>query len=696
MTKRNQKLEQKPARASSDAGVTQGKAVRNQSNTTKSEAGTMTSTTTSNIKIADLTVSRHNVRFQVEPSRSRVQELADNIAAIGRLIHPVVVLVEDGIPGVVAGKTRLRALQLLVESGRLPAGATTLATITDSVEQAGLISLSENVARENMHPADECTSYRDLVTAGKTVESIAVAFGVTVRYIEGRLRIANLAPALMAGYRSEDFPNLEQVMALCLTDDHAKQTAVWEAASGGWDGYRRPPALREAIVGESSIDALRDRRTAVVSLEDYESAGGKVTRSLFGDQVFMEDPELFAKLVTAKLQALAASVGAEGWSWVEVVHDRLEEAARKLAVSRPARRELSDDESVELAGLQEQAERASKDYQGAEEGSEAEAKAERLMADIQRRIEAMQEARESYSSRQLAKSGALVGMSYDGAVKVLRGLVRREDRADLETSGGRLTGDAGRPKGDALSQAHRDDLHGLRILAVQSEVARNPRAAKIMLALWSAEQIEGQARSSDLPTDLSVSNGYTLRGRLHGLNVTAERAARDQAFSVCMEGLPESAEQRFDALVGMSDAQLDEIIAHGVALTVMPSYRHEGVTGKLLDFMEFDMADHFAATPDNFTGRASKKLVVQALAEVGKAADSAALIAMKKGALATAAADLLSGTGWTPELIRTPPRTTAAGASQSAAKLAKPARARSAAKQTGSQSAKKGSGKVAA
>jgi ParB family chromosome partitioning protein len=665
MSKRNQK--QKPARASSNAVGEQNSAPSMQTINNTTEEKSMTSTITKAIKIAELTVSRHNVRYEIEPTAERVKELADNIKAIGRLIHPVVVLVEDGVPGVVAGKTRLRALQALIADRSLPADAETVVSITDSVEQAQLISLSENVARENMHPADECISFRDLIADGKTVESIATAFGVTVRYIEGRLRIANLAPSLLNGFRTKDFPNLDQVMALCLTDDHAKQVAVWDDAKSGWEGNRRPGRLREAIVGEETIDALRDRRIKLVSVEEYEAAGGLTTRSLFGDQVYINDPELFGKLVTERLNHVAAEVKAEGWSWVEVVANRLDEMCQKLGVTRPARRDLTAEESNELAELDREAERLQEVYEDSEQGSEEEIRAERRIASIEARQQEIEDARGSYSPEQLANSGAVVGLGYEGTPKIMRGLVRREDRAVLDAAsrsgsgamgvvGGRETGDAGRPKADNLAQALQDDLHGLRILAVQNEVAKNVRAAKIMMALWAAEQIGDRFGMSNLPTDLSIGGAYSLRGRLHTLNVKAERETRDEAFAACVGDLPEMDEERFDVLASMSDAELDAIMAKAVALTIMPSAKHDGVTAKLLDFMGFDMGNHFVATVGNFTSRASKKLVVQALTEANKAPDADTLMAMKKGVLANTAAERLTGTGWVPELIRTPVR----------------------------------------
>jgi ParB family chromosome partitioning protein len=57
------------------------------------------------------------------------------------------------------------------------------------------ISLAENLIREAMTPADEARAYRDIVDGGADAEAVARRFGVTVRHVQGRLRLADLAEA---------------------------------------------------------------------------------------------------------------------------------------------------------------------------------------------------------------------------------------------------------------------------------------------------------------------------------------------------------------------------------------------------------------------------------------------------------------------------------------------------------------------
>src|SRR3546814_15428368 len=65
------------------------------------------------------------------------------------------------------------------------------------------ISLAENIIREAMSPADECRGYRAAMDTGESAEELARRMGVTVRHVQGRLRLADLAEpifdALAAG-----------------------------------------------------------------------------------------------------------------------------------------------------------------------------------------------------------------------------------------------------------------------------------------------------------------------------------------------------------------------------------------------------------------------------------------------------------------------------------------------------------------
>jgi ParB family chromosome partitioning protein len=74
-------------------------------------------------------------------------------------------------------------------------------------------SLTENVQREAMHPADQFEAFAALVAEGRPIEDIAADFSVTPLVVQRRLKLANVSPRLMADYRA-DAVTLDQLMAL--------------------------------------------------------------------------------------------------------------------------------------------------------------------------------------------------------------------------------------------------------------------------------------------------------------------------------------------------------------------------------------------------------------------------------------------------------------------------------------------------
>ncbi|KOB15804.1 hypothetical protein AE925_16680 [Xanthomonas arboricola] len=622
-----------------------------------------TNTITQDFPIAKLDVSPRNVRFSTEPPSSIVEAYADNIVAVG-LIHDLTVELVDGVPLVVAGKTRLRALQFLVSDGRRdPADLVTCKIVDSSV--AEMLSLSENVQRQEMHPADEFKAFAKQVANGHSIESIALAFGTSAQTVEKRLKLAAVAPALVESYRQNNHPSLQQLMALSITDDHARQLAVWNERKVN-DWMCTPTDLRECL-STGHIDALVDRRTKLVTVADYQAAGGHVQTDLFNDRVYLLDSALFSELVVNKMSELAASLQNEGWSWVEVFTDGASNAIAKFGRTAADRGQLTDDQQSRAAELQAQLDAAAAElhnyFRGDVEDDAVEERLRRINDDAQSELNLYYGTLDRFSQEQMSFAGAAVTLAQDGAVRIERGLVRQTDRRALDeaaragrlkngVTGGRETQDAGR-KADNVSEALQRALLGHRIVAVQSEVAKNPRVAKVVMACWSVGQILGRARG--VPTDLGITGGYGLRSRLPQLGETV-KAKEDEFAAGCraeIAGLPTDPAELWDALMLMTEIELDHIVALGVAKSIEPSEEHTGVTAKMLDALSFNMADHFVVDEANYLSRVSKKLVMGALTEADCTVEPG-LDTMSKGDLVTTAARLLGPTRWVPPIIRSP------------------------------------------
>ena len=177
------------------------------------------------VQLSNLVASPYNARRHTV---GQVEELAALIDAQG-LLHNLVVTEQVVGRGkaskvrfaVAAGERRRRALLLLQQRGRLPKTHEVLCELVPP-ERAREVSVAENSGREALHPADEFDAFKALMDEGKGIEDVAARFGVSVLTVRRRLKLSAAAPKLLALYR-QDGINLDQLMALSLSDDHEAQ-----------------------------------------------------------------------------------------------------------------------------------------------------------------------------------------------------------------------------------------------------------------------------------------------------------------------------------------------------------------------------------------------------------------------------------------------------------------------------------------
>lgn len=665
-----------------------------------------TSTTDrSTLPLSALRLSPRNVR-RVKPSS--IEVMAASIRTLG-VIQNLVAIPDPENPGsfeVIVGGRRLRALQLLAEQGHVPADHPVPCDVREDTDTTA-VSLAENVHREAMHPADEFDACQALTSEGKTIDQIADVLGVTPLVVERRLCLAAAAPELLELFRADELTT-DQLIALCATEDHERQLQVWNASKNvQW--MTSPQSLRRAVLAESEIEVSREPRIGFIGgLDAYRAAGGNVRRDLFtgdGNGGFITDVALLDKLVADRLEATAAEVRAEGWAWVELWPEFEWNAYHRLGRAPKSEGPLPDELRAKVEALEEEAEKLAAEEQAmeADDGEYSEQDSERLdviwdrQREIEDEIEDIKDAHSVYTPEVLAHAGAVVALD-GGKLRIERGMVKAEDRkalakeAGAEVEGGRETKSAGR-KDNALSDALRRSLLGRRNHAAQLATARNPRVAKVLLALQMAQLVTergGGFRYGDapVPCDLSLREGYGGTRTHHPVQGedAAELHKQFQAeFEATCGKLPKKQTELWGALAGKSDAELDAIIAFGVAASVSLAPDHKGLTGSLLDALSFDVAEHVTPTADNYFGRVSKPLILEALKESGVEHEPEQLVKLKKGELATKAEALTAGSRWVPKLIRTP--------APKAAKAATPAKAKPAAKKP---AAKKTAAKPAA
>ena len=318
-----------------------------------------------------------------------IDELAASIASVGLLQSLVVKKEPRGKYAVVAGKRRLLALSQLASKGAVEPSMEIPCRIAPADADMPEISLTENVCRVPMHPADEFEAFQHLLTAGKSVADIAARFGVTEAVVNRRLALARVSPMLLAKYREGEL-NLELLQAFTLTDDHEAQEAVWSQLQP-WD--RREQTIRR-MLSSNDIPAT-DKRVRFVGLPTYEAEGGAVRRDLFADEeqgTYVADTATLTRLVNDKLQGIADAVKAEGWKWVEVQpdldHQWVSRHKRVYAPKAP----LSSELAAEVETLEKERDALEQSLQ--ENGEDAEAQeAWDQIEDLNDRINAIEQSR---------------------------------------------------------------------------------------------------------------------------------------------------------------------------------------------------------------------------------------------------------------------------------------------------------------
>lgn len=570
------------------------------------------------VPLASLVPSRFNVRRH---SVGQVEELAALIEAQG-LLHNLVVTEQEVGRGksrklkfaVAAGERRRRAMLLLQQRGRLPKEHEVLCELVPP-ERALEVSLAENSGREAMHPADEFEAFKALIDEGKGVEDVAARFGVSVLTVQRRLKLSALSPKLLALYR-EDGINLDQLMALTLSDDHAVQERTWFDAQP-WD--KTPAALRRRLtVGE--VEAAGSAMVRFVGIEAYEAAGGVVRRDLFDDEQsrFLSDSALLERLAVEKLEALAGAVRDEGWKWVEERLSMDSQALRQFAPCAHVSRKPTTTEQEELDALERRAaelEQQAQALDDAPEWSPDEAEMIDLEEqDIAARCKAIHEALKTWTPEQKANAGVIVTIGRDGDVEVMRGLVRDEDRkaiaAAVRTSGAtdqrgpECTNDdaqhspspsaAPERRAPGCSEALTKRLAAHRTMALQVMLSQNAAVALASVVHVFVLRTFG----ADYPREasaLQVSpqlSAYALEAAADDLKTSRAWLAVQQAKEAWQARLPKHQGEWFGWLLGLPQAELIDLLALCSALTAnaLPTACAAGNTNAIAAALGLDMA----------------------------------------------------------------------------------------------------------
>lgn len=613
-------------------------------------------------------VSRQSARNVRKTPRMSIPELAASIQRVGLLQNLIVIAAADGEHyEVVAGGRRLAALKLLAKKHRI-AKDWEVPCLLVADGTARTASLTENVQREAMHPADQFEAFAALVAEGRPIEDIAADFSVTPLVVQRRLKLANVSPRLMADYRA-DAVTLDQLMPLAITDDHATQEAAFYDAPT-WQ--RSPSNLRERLT-EREIDAYRHPLVRFVGLDAYEAVGGGVRRDLFaeGDAgVYLTDAALLERLAQDRLAGIAAEVRSEGWAWVDaapgVTHADLHAFQRAPRQRRePTKREAQRIKKLQTK-LHELAE-AVDAVLDAEDEEKADALQEEGEA-LGEQLQALEDGLQDYSPSARAAAGAIVTIDRNGEAVIHRGLLREAEAKALRTlerlrqgfgSEDAESDDEGDTADEAQAPAMSDRLaqrlSAHRTAALQIEVARHPQVA---LAALVHGMVQNVLQDSHYGNDLPLGVRLTLQDRLEGMAPdwpeSSAAVALRELQQVAGEALPQESAELFAALLAMEQGELVKLLAVCVAATVdvvTPRATQRQPGAELAQAVGLNMAAWWQPTAEGYFRHVPKAAILQA---VGKYAPEhvTRLAKLKKADIASEAERLADGTGWMPALFK--------------------------------------------
>jgi ParB family chromosome partitioning protein len=629
------------------------------------------------IPLNKLMPSPRNVRRTTDEQADR--ELKADIEARGLLQNLVVTSVAKpkGSFAVEAGGRRLRALQTLAEEGKIEKSHEVCCLVIEGgPAEAREASLAENFQRLSMNPADECLAFLALIEQGSDVEGIARRFGLTVRFVEGRLRLASLAPSVFEALGAGEI-SLDVAKAYAATPDQERQAFVFEQMSHGY-GYAHPDSIRRMMTQATA--SATDRRARLVGEEAYLAAGGRIERDLFADDAATRwlDVAILERLACEKMEALAAETAAEaGLGWVRPTLEgwigyAQTEGLRRVPVETPP---LTDEESASVDALEGEIDDLASALEDEETSDEARDEAEAKIRDLSDRIDGIVNKRPVIDDELKLRVGAFLILDEQGQPRLDSSLYAEILPGDDGTPGEDESGDpsagrGGKPgRAAGLSQRLVDELAMQRRDILAAHVAADPGLAldlAIFLMIdrdagYSSEK-RGFSLAAIPPSDPVF--GFKTPEAAAALARAEAAQALDRSW-----GEGKTRAERFDAFRSLPDEARAAWLGHAVARTLEASLNLAGDRSctfhdHLGQLLGIDVARWWRPTGASYFDRVPKSVTLAALAQVGGPELAGRYAGAKKAELAQSCERIFSGDfigevevkeaalAWVPEAMR--------------------------------------------
>lgn len=562
-------------------------------------------------------------------SNDGIEALADNIHAEGLLQNLVVRKIKGGKYAVSGGERRRTALNILVQRKHMNASDEIPCLLINDAHTSA--SLSENIHRMAMHPADQFIAWAKMQEDGLSVSEIAKRHGASTRTVEQRLKLGRLSPVLLDALKADEI-NVDIACAFAATDEHKKQEEVYESLKARGYGMNAH-TVKSALTG----DELRSshKLAEFVGQEAYEKAGGAIRSDLFEDDVYFQDVELLNRLATEKLEAKAQQFKESGWAWIDIALDRDYSAGGKMRLIHPHEIALSDTDQKE----KEQLERRYEEIEEAAENGNDQAISE--CDEIDLKLEMLRDKSLAYKSEEIAISGGFLFLSHDGTLDIRLGYVRRED--DPQVSAAKRKAAEERAKMPSqLTKSLRSDLSALRREIIQASFLKSPAIARDLLAFHTIRSVLSIGYHKT-PFNLSARKGASVAcvskngdmGKFIGRKNTEKLIAK--LHLDCFEITDEV--ESFEAFHALTEKDKIALQAYAASLMLEPQLNDDPSLDPTLEkaaqLMSVNVAKNWTPDSDFFT-RLTKKHMENIASEVIGAEFSERHSSKKKGDFADA------------------------------------------------------------
>lgn len=628
------------------------------------------------VKVKNLSLSKDNVR---KSNRDLdIESFAATIAAHGLLQNLVVTpLKKNGHFTVKAGGRRLRALQHLIATGVLPADHEVPALVLDDDSDSTEASLAENFGRLPMNPADEATAFNHFIDKGASAEDVAKRFGVTTRFVEQRVRLAELAPCVFQALAAGEI-SLGVAQAYAVTGDTDRQARVFDQMKSAYYG-NQPDNIRRAILN-GTVKA-NDAKARFVGRDAYVAAGGRIEGDLFateGDENWV-DVEILEDLAAKKLETAAAELAsAQGFAFVtpiaatHVPYDTERQLHEYHATARP----LTEEEQVRVDALAAENDALVDQLETelADGTDEAEAANDRIEA-IERELEELDAERKTVDPEVRAQLGTFVYIGGDGEVRVHTRMFSEKPVVDpnapvVTDPVGDGTEGSGE-QGTKLSATLVDELATQRRQILVAHLASDPSMALDLTIFLMAQDVvfaNNYVRDhSTLKASPAQFPIFAFRDEesLASQTIADQRQALDTSWAG-----HDTMTARFDAFRTLDDDARGAWVAYVIAQTLEPTLnvadggRFNGFHDHLGRLLGIEVAQWWRPTAQNFFGRVKKDVMLDALEDIGGPILRGRYKDAKKGDLAATCASLCNGQGiveaeirekassWLPDVMR--------------------------------------------